>query len=96
MIDPIVAFDKLAGFQSAREIADYFRSEGIRGFRMDAFSCPIAAFMQDQTGRRFSVCRDDVSTNDDQFAFETTTPMADFIVNFDYGLYEDLDIMDEA
>lgn len=91
-IDPEVVFDKLAQFQTADEIANYLRNEGIQGGRNLAFRCPIANYMRTHTGRKHGVTQDDVDmdTGDLYYKRENTPAIKEFIVRFDQGLYEDL------
>lgn len=42
MIDFQVAYDKLAQFETAEELADFFKYEGITGYKKQAKHCPIA------------------------------------------------------
>lgn len=49
MIDFQVAFDKLAQFQTADEIADFLNVEEIKAIPGDANSCAISAWMKRTT-----------------------------------------------
>lgn len=50
MIDFDVAFDKLASFESAQEIADFLKGYQVKGYRFQAGRCPISRWMSHQTG----------------------------------------------
>ncbi len=50
MIDPQVAYDKLAGLGSTGAIADYFRAEQILGTRGSGVVCPVARYLHRETG----------------------------------------------
>lgn len=91
MIDPQVAFDKLAGFQVASELADYFKSEGIQGTKAYHDECPIAIWMTKTTGMRTSVA-DYVIILDSrsQFSANSSPAMIDFMRSFDRGDYPEL------
>lgn len=99
MIDPQVAFDKLAGFQNAYEIADFFKSEGIKGEKASHNKCPIAAWMRKTTGIYSSAAGSIVVQNGNyyegeefapDFRVEATTMMADFMNKFDRGDFPEL------
>lgn len=50
MIDPQVAFDKLAQFDTVYDLCNFFQDEGIKGVVQNASKCPIATWMQEATG----------------------------------------------
>lgn len=61
MIDFGVAFDKLAQFETANDLADYLKSENVKGYKGDEDRCAIAVWLTDQTGDAVSVSGDYVS-----------------------------------
>lgn len=101
MIDAQVAFDKLAGFQSAYEIADFFRSEGIKGFKASHNLCPIATWMSKATGI-YSSAADHILVQDGNFSplegekfsldfrVKVTPVMKEFMKKFDRGDFPEL------
>ena len=94
MIDPQVAFDKLAQFQDADEIAKYFKYEGITGQREENDNCPIANWMIGQTGFTCFVDENSIIVLRSaliQEMFINTESMEIFINLFDQGNYPDLD-----
>lgn len=50
MADFNVIIDKLHGFETADELADYFRYCGIKAIPGDARSCAITVFVEDEMG----------------------------------------------
>lgn len=101
MIDAQVAFDKLAGFQSAYEIADFFRSEGIKGFKASHNECPIANWMRETTGIYSSAAGYVVVQNGNfsplegekfhlDFMVKVTPVMKEFMKKFDRGDFPEL------
>ena len=106
MIDFEVAYDKLAGLETADEIADLMRDYGIKAEPCESRKCAISVWMEGQTGLS-------VSTNlaytraiivnrldDDGMEYyidhpgieekDHTEAMAKFIENFDTYKYPDL------
>lgn len=92
MIDPQVAFDKLNGFQTPKELADFFNSEGIKGAKAAHADCPVATWMTKTTGMQTSVA-DSIIILDQRSNFSISTPqvMNDFIVRFDRGEFPELE-----
>jgi hypothetical protein len=97
MIDMQVAVDKLAGFQTCDEIADYLRSEGIVGNVGRHDSCPVALWLGKTTGQTASVAGYIIpgiaSITEDKLVNEviqTPQVIKDFIKKFDSRLYPDL------
>lgn len=90
-IDPQVAFDKLTQFQTADELANYFRQEGITGNKSGALSCPIAQYMQRHTQNSVYVSLGYIGTTNDTWLVKNSEPLVDFIRRFDSGLYPDLE-----
>lgn len=110
MIDFGVAFDKLAQFETANDLADYFASEGVQGYKGAEESCPIANWMREQTGCLVSVTGDGISRyNEDEEEFieshyevwlnenfrNPTDAMLNFIIEFDGGDFPQLVRPDE-
>lgn len=93
MIDFQVAFDKLAQFQTANELAKFFQYEGIKAIPGSTKHCAISVWM------RRTIEKELVYTNPFTVAeykgtklvavnmAKTTSPMLDFIVAFDRGNY---------
>lgn len=90
MIDFGVAFDKLASMETADDIANYFRAEGIQGIRVRHDACPIANWMSMQTGRRISAADVIVDLHDCQLRESATPAMREFMEKFDTDQYPDL------
>lgn len=96
MIDFGVAYDKLAQFETADEIAEYFRGEGIKGSCGLYSSCAIAVWMTKTTGRMAHVSTSDIwvigeqSPIGDRVTLNHTDAMMDFVYHFDHGHYPDL------
>lgn len=91
MIEPQVAFDKLAQFETSQDLANFLHAEGIKGYRKDANICPIATFMELQTGKMVGVSEDNIEHYNQgriDFCFENTQAMYDFVVDFDAGGFD--------
>lgn len=97
MIDFQVAYDKLAGLETAEDIADLFRDYDVKGVRSDSESCAITVWMTEQTGlfirtNNISVRAVDESgyrISQDRYQ-KLTKAMESFIHKFDFGFYPDL------
>lgn len=93
MIDPQIAFDKLAQFTTANEVAEYLGYAGAQGVRGDWNNCPIANFMKNQTGRDMCATENRVwDYYDVNVRFASTDAMEDFVVRFDEGEFSSLEI----
>jgi hypothetical protein len=101
MLDYHVAYKTLAQFDTADEIADFFRSEGIQAARAMADSCAISKWMTDTTGMEISTNLTSVRAvrlNQEMADFITiegtyqchTEAMRVFVEKFDGGQYPDL------
>ena len=102
MVDFYVAYDKLAQFKTADELADFFRHEGVKGFMHERRTCPIANWMKMQTGLEISAASDIVDltpiVNGDGTLNEAATSsramatyaMVGFMQNFDNCHYPSL------
>jgi hypothetical protein len=91
MIDPQVAFDKLNGFQTPKELADYFKSEGIKGYKASHVDCPIASWMTKTIGMRTSVAGYVVVLDARSNFFVKTPPvLTKFMTIFDRGDFPEL------
>ena len=61
MIDFGVAYDKLAQFECADDLADFLKGEGVKGWAGVADTCAIAKWMSDTTGQHVYVTGDFIS-----------------------------------
>lgn len=97
MVDFSVAYDKLANFETAQEIREYFQDRGLKGITCKSMQCPIAVFFQEETGK------EDVLVDPTYILrlgnhlggygpskFDVTTAMAEFIILFDDFNYPEL------
>lgn len=95
MIDPDVAYDKLATFDTAPALADFLLDQDVTGIRGDTEECAIGRWMFRECHQVFSVDAERIYTRlDDPARFRewaTTTAMAEFIRDFDSGEYPELD-----
>lgn len=98
-IDPQVAWDKITSFDTAEELKDYFVGGHVYGVRSRAFSCPIAIWMSEQTGKLTHVSnnvRVGVNYKDPlrgaESVFQHTQVTLDFMKAFDGKKYPELDI----
>lgn len=100
MADFSVVVDKLHQFETADEIADYFRYYGIKANVQDARSCAISEFVQRETGLEGRVITSTTSLaliaegamvwDDATVEVEHTKAMHQFVKKFDSGAYPDL------
>ena len=105
MIDPTVAYDKIASLLDGAANADFLRYERIKGIRGNANRCALAIWFTHVTGYETQVgtdtfCDQDVSGGDialfvdggdeDWQAFPFTSAISEFIHQFDEGAYADL------
>lgn len=96
MIDPQVAFDKLAQFQTADELADYLQSCNIKAFPGRIDGCALAAWFQETvesdpwsttvTTEMVFMPTQDGGTQ----CFELTPMLKEFIARFDTEQYPEL------
>lgn len=91
MIDFVVARDKLAGFETADEIAQFLLDQGVKGTLGSATNCAISMWMKEVTGdpsiRTTQACIA-CSLGLQNIVIETNTDaMADFVSKFDEAQY---------
>lgn len=96
MVDPQVAWDKLAQFESSEELRLFFNAEEITGVIGHASQCPIATWMREATGYKvvtvggsIKVWGDGTSWTD-FMQFPHTPASSEFINRFDHGNYPEL------
>jgi hypothetical protein len=87
--------DRLAALGSHKEIALYLAQRGISGTCSNAGLCPIAKYLQQETGRQdISVDEGEIFVWDDDRVYNTTYPVPrvvrDFIAFFDARLHPEL------
>lgn len=101
MIDPGVAYDKLASMESADEIAEFFHDQGVQGTPCSASRCAISEWVRQSTTHDVStgtagiiVLRSNTAENTGTAVWYNTAenwpltePMKDFIHKFDRGEY---------
>lgn len=90
MLDFQVAFDKLAQFETAEQIRQYFVAEGYKGVTCSESHCPIASFLRDQTGEDISVAPVLIMRGGIVNVELNTAAMQEFILNFDDEMYPEL------
>lgn len=54
-MDIEVAIDKLAQLETADDVADFLHGQGIRGYRCGAVTCPLARWLERETGLHVAV-----------------------------------------
>ena len=103
MMDVTVVLDKLAGL-TVHEIAEEMRSLGIQGMRACPETCIIAAYLTHMTGippHRLGVgitllsVYSDHNLNEDYQFMELPSQISQFISDFDYGLFPDLQVRED-
>lgn len=95
MIDPQVAFDKLAQFETPNELAEYLKTQGFVGRRSQVYSCPIANYMKTLTEFEFAVDTFRIDHWASRTKFITTTAIRDFVTLFDSGYFPELETYEE-
>lgn len=97
MIDPQVAFDKIASFETVQEVRKFLQYEGITGLPAMAAQCPISNYMTGLTGRPFVTYRTIHTsaetpgwTRDTHWVVQTPPVLFEFIESFDAGLFPEL------
>lgn len=94
MLDPQVAYDKLAQFETYEDIVSFLQHQDIQGYKLDSNTCPIAIYMRRTTGLRSFYVADVVQYRDrmERFIqFPLTEAMHRFIAEFDSGCIISLD-----
>lgn len=95
-IDFDVAYDKLAGLETADEIADLFRGYGIKARPRNSSQCAISKWMAAQTGMKIVTNNHCTRAVDSKYAVinglqrNNSDPMRNFIRHFDSNGYPDL------
>ena len=77
-------------WETADQIAELFRAEGIKGDRNVLESCPIAGYATKCSGIDVEVNEYGISFSGGKFNFPATPAMKDFILRFDQGFYPEL------
>lgn len=81
---------KLGSFKDPDAIAEFFRTEGVRGERGKPMNCPIQKWLQVMTGQRYRVGAYSVRDADDQVVAPLPFPVFRFVTEFDGGRWRDL------
>lgn len=96
MIDFQVAYDKLAQFQAANDIAEYLKSCNVKAVRGNSVSCAISEWMKSQTGLTIRTTYFTVDSIDNQCRVlnqtYNTEVMTTFALMFDAGEYPELEL----
>lgn len=96
MADTSVVFDKLNGFETDDDLADFFRGYGIKAQPSNARSCAISQFVRMETGLPVSTSVSsvtvwtDLDESDLAYYGQLTSAMESFIKKYDQGAYPDL------
>lgn len=101
MVDINVVYDKLCNFESANDLASYFKELGIKGVEQDAMACPITNYVMMETNLNYVITNTEYLTvssrspsiydnTDVVFQGRHTAAMADFVHEFDQGKYPEL------
>lgn len=97
MADLSVVMDKLHGFETADDLAEFFRGYGIKAIPMSSSSCAVSKFVVEETGL-FNILTDSISvTHYRDFVLEEicnkiphTDVIKEFVGLYDRGCYPDL------
>lgn len=104
MADLSVVMDKLQGFETAEDLADFFRGYGIKAQPRNARMCAISQFVVEETGLEGIVTNtecvthymEDDGNEDYDYEYQAiyssphTQAMEEFVKNYDRGYYPDL------
>jgi hypothetical protein len=97
MIDPQVAYDKIAQFKTKDEIAELLNQYGVKGYIKNAGHCAISKYMAQTTGHTAwsTTCMIRQLENESLRAksvrqFPLTNTIDEFISAFDRGEYPNL------
>lgn len=92
MVDLQVAYDKLAQFETAEEIATFLRGYGIKAYRRKSTTCAVAMFLEQMTGSPVSVGPSSIglAQKPGTIIVNNTKAIEQFIIRFDLGHYPDL------
>lgn len=98
MIDPQVAYDKLAQFENAGDLREYFQSEQIIGIRGNASQCPIAKWLGQTTqwsglvtvSEKIKFFPGPAVESGADIDFPITDAAREFVDAFDLGFYPEL------
>lgn len=99
-VDLNVVIDKLHSFETAADLAEFFRGYGIVAQPRDASACAITKFVMEETGLpfvrtnsfaiRFYDAEEDYDGLELLKEFQHTKAMVQFVDNYDRGHYPDL------
>lgn len=85
----------LTVLNTIEEVAEFLREKDIKGVRLSAGSCPIAKYMEIETGLIVSVGSFDVGgwskTYEETFHSDLLSPVSDFVRYFDRGGFPELE-----
>lgn len=95
MIDLQVAYDKLAQFETASELANYLKEDGVLATPQSARHCAISVYMKNHTGEQVSTGFGGIrKINNEEGVIIWSLPLTDamsiFITQFDNADYPDL------
>lgn len=95
MTDLSVVIEKLQSFEIADDLADYFRGYGIKATPRNPFACPIAQYVEKETGLSGVVTgacsvRIENEYGEQLEVFTHSDAMIDFVERYDKGSYLDL------
>lgn len=82
--------EKLDSFDSSDAIAEFFRTEGVRGDRGNPGNCPIQKWLQVMTGQNYQVGAYAVRSSGGQVVAPLPFQAFRFVTEFDGGKYRDL------
>lgn len=75
--------------ESAETVAQELRRKKITGLRCSSYECPIAVFLERETGCRFSAGT--LNAYSGRSTVDLPGAVSDFIVKFDMGCYPELE-----
>jgi phosphoserine phosphatase len=85
------ALERLGRMRNADEIAQYLKERGIKGHTISAYDCPIARYVEAETGVAVAVAQRSVSPRGDYMEWVMPPPnVSAFIAQFDLHQYSDL------
>lgn len=96
MTDLSVVIEKLHGFETADDLADFFRSYGIVAQPRDARSCAVSRFVASETGLVPTTNMSAITFYEDEseefntLSYSHTDAIRMFVDQYDRGAYPDL------
>lgn len=86
----LAALNKFDRCRTADEVADVLRTAGVTGVRLSACECPVANFLDRETGNAVHLVNSQTIDVGSHWQTFTPTAVSEFIRAFDHGKFLDL------